>query len=214
VDLFPLAAGGVRSIRALRSAVTREEAIRAFSGGLAGHARRLRLGPLRSIADVYVPFRLYRISIGRAAASGVENAARFDSSATRRADGIEHAVIGVDAVTGTLDLYRFERTPEADQVVGLCTRNGIDAALPVAALHEIALTRVRRMVYGRRGFLVAGRMHIDVEPVDAEVHVPYWAGFFGGGEAARIVVMDAVRRQIEGPKVRRLIGRWLAPSAG
>jgi len=42
------------------------------------------------------------------------------------------------------------------------------------------------------------------------LHVPYWVGFVGRGEAASLVVMDAVRRQIEGVKARRLIGEWLS----
>jgi hypothetical protein len=205
VDLLPLAATGVRSIRALRSAVTRDEAIDAFAGGVAGHARRLALGPLRSVADVYVPFRLYRVSVEKPAASG---SGRAGSDRT-----IERAVLGLDAVTGALDFYRFDREPGSGDVVGLYTRNGVAAALSDAALHEIAAARVRRMVYRRRGFLVAGRLRVNVEPIDADVHVPYWAGFFGGGETARMVVMDAVRRQLEGAKVRRLIREWLAPGA-
>jgi hypothetical protein len=204
VDLLPLEAGtGARSIRALRSAVTRDEAIQAFAGGVTGRARSVALGPLRSVADVYVPFRLYRVSVERCATSG--------SSRTGRHATVERAVLGLDAVTGALDLYQFDREPEPGDVVGVHTRNGVAAALPDSALHQIAVTRVRRIVYRRRGFLVAGRVRVDVDPIEGEVHVPYWAGFFGSGETARIVVMDAVRRQIEGAKVRQLIGRWLAP---
>jgi len=49
--------------------------------------------------------------------------------------------------------------------------------------------------------------------VDAIIHVPYWAGFFGRGDAASLVVLDAVRCAVEGPKVRRLISGWLTASA-
>jgi hypothetical protein len=200
--MVPVAAG---SMRALRSAVTRDEAIEALAGGLAGRARCLALGPLRSVADVYVPFRLFRVSIERLPASG----------ATGPGAGIiiDRAVLGVDAVTGALDFYRFDGEPGPADVVGVHSRNGVGVALPDAALHEIAAGRVRRMVYGRRGFLVAGRIHVGVDAIEGDLHVPYWAGFFGRGDAARIVVMDAVRRRIEGPKVRQLIGRWLASDA-
>jgi hypothetical protein len=192
---------GAPSIRALRSNVTRDEAIQAFAGGIAGRARRLALGPLRSVAEVYVPFRLYGVCVeGRLAAGSGRSCAHT---------ALEHAVLGVDAVTGALDLYRFDREPGPDEVVGVHTRNGVAAALPDAALRDIAETRVRRMIYGRRGFLVAGHLRVAVEPMEVDVHVPYWTGFFGGGEIARIVVMDAVRRHIEGAKVRQLIVRWL-----
>jgi hypothetical protein len=45
------------------------------------------------------------------------------------------------------------------------------------------------------------------------VHVPYWTGFFGRGDVASLVVVDAVRCAVEGPKVRRLISGWLTAGA-
>jgi hypothetical protein len=48
-------------ITALRGRVTREEALAAFQpGGFVGGVQLLVSGPLRSIAEAYVPFRLFR----------------------------------------------------------------------------------------------------------------------------------------------------------
>jgi hypothetical protein len=169
--------------------VTREQAIDSFRRGLAAGARRLARGPLRSVADVYIPFRVYVATLGR----GVRR---------------EVAVLGVDAVSGGLDVYRFDRVPEAAEVVQVSTRNYLAPTLSTNTARDLLASRMRRLTYQRAGFL-AGPFEFDAEPIDAVLHVPYWAGFFGRSEAASIVVMDAVRRQIEGAKVKRLIREWI-----
>jgi hypothetical protein len=50
---------------------------------------------------------------------------------------------------------------------------------------------------------------ISAEAVAGEIYVPYWVGFRGRGSQVHFVVMDAVRRQIEGAKVRQLLRAWL-----
>ena len=177
-------------IRALRPAVTREDVIEAFGAGVAGGLRRLALGPLRSVADIYVPFRLYHVTVS--------------CGRTR-----ETAVLGVDGVTGALDLYCFDTVPGSADLIDILTRNHVTPALSAAAAGEIVASRATRIMYGRVGFLAAPRVHLDVRPIDGEVHVPYWAGFFGRSDRASLVVIDAVRRQFEGAKVRRLIEQWL-----
>ena len=174
----------------LRAHVARDEAVDAFTHGVVGAVRWLALGPLRSIADVYVPFRLYEvITPSRPAARPL--------------------VLGVDAVAGALDLYRFDNIPRSADLVNLHTRNHVNAVLSSSAARDVLLARVQRLLYQRVGFLAAGRCHVDVQPVGDVIHVPYWVGFFGRRDTASLVVMDAVRRQIEGVKVRRLIAEWL-----
>ena len=192
MDLLPLAsATAEQRIRAIRRRVTYQEAVEAFAHGLVGAARCLARGPLRSVADVYVPFQLYQVTVSHGA---------------RR----EALVLGLDAVGGILDLYRFDRIPEAIDLVDVWTRNHLEPVLSTTAAHEVLAARVKRMTYQRVGFLAVGRVHVDVQPIDVRLHVPYWAGFFGRRDAASLVVMDAVRRQFEGAKVRRLITAWLA----
>jgi len=185
MDLFPLA------IHAIRPSVTRDEAVKAFEKGIAGGVRRLAHGPLRSIADVYVPFRLYHVTT---------------ICGARR----ETAVLGIDAVTGALDLYRFDAVPAAADLVDVRTRNHIEPLLSEASTRECIASRVTRMMFGRVGFFAGARIHIDIRPAGEEVYVPYWAGFFGRRQTASLLVMDAVRRQIEGIKVRRIVEHWLA----
>ena len=180
-------------IHALRPAVTRDDALRTFGGGLMGTARSLALGPLRSIADLYVPLDVFRVRVTRGA---------------RR----ETELLGIDRVTGALDLYRFDDEPGGDAVVTVTTRNAIGRALPDAIVRDRLQTRVARMLFQRRGFFGVHAGAIAIEARVAELYVPYWVGFFGRGEEARIAVIDAVRRRDEGPKARRLVYRWLMES--
>ena len=50
-------------IRSLRPNVTREEASEQFSSGMFDFLRETTFGPLRSVADFYIPFRLFQIEI-------------------------------------------------------------------------------------------------------------------------------------------------------
>jgi hypothetical protein len=191
VDLLPLTR---EPIRTLRPRISREQAIEMLSGGIAGEVRSLTRGPLRVVADLHVPFGLYCATIRRGATH-------------------ERAMLGIDLVEGALDLYRFDGPVVPDQIEQTWTRNHIPAALPPGAAEEAIRSRLQRVAYRRAGFLAGGEITVDVEPVDAIVHVPYWTGFFGRGDAASLVVIDAVRCAVEGPKVRRLISRWLTAGA-
>lgn len=177
-------------IQSLRASVTRKQASEQFNGrDLAGLWRRLRLGPVRSIADVYVPFRLFSMEIR----NGPREEKRF---------------LAVDAVAGTLDPYGFDAIPSQENVVEVETRNGLPAKLGESKLREIAIERTRRRLYSE-GFFKIRELSISAEPVAMELHVPYWIGFFGRGERAHLVVLDAVRRRFEGAKARVVFEEWL-----
>jgi hypothetical protein len=229
MDLLPL--NGMReaprSIRVLRARVSEEAAVDRFAHGFAGGLCRLARGPLRSIADVYIPFRLYRVSLKPFphvwTAKVSENVQDPDENArpprlaqvstTLAGAGSPcpspRLIFGIDAASGALDLYRFDELPASDDVVQVRTRNQIEPLLSTSAAHDLLVARLRRTVYQRAGFLAGGRVVLNVRPAADILHVPYWVGFFGRGDFASFVVMDAVRHQIEGAKVQRLIGSWI-----
>jgi hypothetical protein len=183
MDLLPV----TNVISALRPKVTREHAVAMLSRGVLGTARRMVLGPLRSVAEIYVPFRVYRVT-GRG----------------RRA-----ALLAIDAVTGELDLYQFDSIPDSTLLADVRTRNRVPARLSIDTNRDLLQDRMKRLTYQRVGFLAAPRFALKVEPIEPTLHVPYWVGFFGSGEVAAPVVIDAVRRQVEGAKARRLVVGWL-----
>jgi hypothetical protein len=176
-------------IRSLRPNVSREEAAEHFSSGLADVLRTTVSGPLKSVADFYIPFRLFQVEI-------------------LNGDKRDRRVFGLDAVNGSLDLYHFEQLPEEREVIYLETRNCSEPLLDEAEANKIVITKVQRLLFST-GFFRVRNLKISAEPVAGEMYIPYWVGFRGRGIRASFVVMDAVRRKMEGSKVRQLLQAWL-----
>ena len=188
MDLLPIEPS---RIRVLRANVSHAEAVRTLAGSrLAELLRRATLGPLRSLADVYIPFHVYEVRI---------------ASGTR----ISQQYFALDAVSGMLDPYRLERVPDGSDTIEIDTRNQIPVRLDAEPGKTILCEKIRRMLY-LQGFFRLRGLKLEAAYIPAPVHFPYWVGFFGAGEHAAIRVLDAVRRQPEGPKVRQLVLSWLA----
>jgi hypothetical protein len=185
-----IAPARVEIIQTLRPAVSREEALAKLRpAGLPGLLRSALRGPLRRIADAYVPYRLYRVE--------AEGVPRFGTQ-----------YMALDAVQGTLDPYRFEGVPVGPSLVSLETRNRLPRTLEDDRTRELLIASVRRWVY-QRGFFRLRRLEIRLELVPLDLHIPYWLAFYGTGERAHIAVLDAVRRQMEGARTRDIFRRWL-----
>jgi hypothetical protein len=176
-------------IRSLRPNVTREEATDYFSSGLADILRTTAFGPLKSVADFYIPFRLFQVEI-------VNGGKR------------EQRIFGLDAVNGSLDLYHFEQLPGEREVIYFETPNHSEPLLDDAEATKLVIAKVQRLLFST-GFFRIRNLRISAEPVAGEIYIPYWVGFRGRGVRARFVVMDAVRRKMEGAKVRHLLQAWL-----
>ena len=158
------------------------------SGPLAGF-RRWISGPLRGVAEIYLPYRLYRIIV-----------------VDRGIQKVHH--YAVDAAAGTLDPYEFSEPPAAGDRVEVETRNFHPARLDESHTQKLAIERVRRLLYSR-GFFRAANPVITAELVPPEFYIPYWAGFYGDERDIRITVLNALRRTAEGSKVRHLVRTWL-----
>ena len=177
-------------IQTLRPNVTREEAIRQFTGGLSGRLRGLSSGPLRSVADFYIPFRIFQVDIA--------NAGKNDRK-----------ILGIDMVTGSLDPYYFEHLSLTENLRDIESRNRLSSNLDLDQLEKIAVTKVQRVLF-TRGFFRVRNLSISLNPGSKEIHIPYWVGFRGRNDSVSFEVIDAVRRQPEGARVRRLLQDWLA----
>src|SRR5438874_6446602 len=181
------------TITTLRPRITGCEAERLFSsGGLSGFAQRAILGHFRSMAEMYVPFDVFRIDI---------------QNGTAR----DQCLLGVDAASGSLDPYRFEKIPDGAECIEVNTRNLLSRNISCEQSSATAEERVRRMVY-TRGFGRVRRLEFNTELVLANLHIPYWVGFFGPDGRLQISVVDAVRAQREGGKVRQLMRDFLISS--
>lgn len=176
-------------IRSLRPNVTREEATEQFSSGVLDVLRKTAFGPLRSVADFYIPFRIFQIEI---------------MNGNKR----DLRIYGQDAVNGSLDIYNFEQLPDEREVRYLETRNCAEPLLGETEAEKIIIGKVQRLLFSI-GFFRIRDLQIMAEPVAGEIYVPYWVGFRGRGMRARMAVIDAVRRRPEGAKVRQLLQTWL-----
>ncbi len=180
-------------IYSLKPNVTRDEAVAALSPrSFLGATRSLIAGPLRSIAAVYVPFRMFRATI-------------------RNGKRQEQRLLAIEAVRGSLDLYAFERAPAPSELVRVKTRTFIPSQLAAEPAAELLKEKLRRIVF-RGGFFRVRDLSIEISSIGPEVHVPYWVGFRGHGDRAHLAVLDAVRRRTEGDKARDLFHRWLLGS--
>jgi hypothetical protein len=179
-------------IRSLRPNVTRQQAIEHFSTGLFSTVRAAISGPLCSVADFYIPFRIFRLEI--------ENARKRETH-----------ILAVDSVTGTLMPYVFQQAPAGSELVHVQTRNLIAAALTEAETRRIAETRSQRMLFAS-GFFRIRELKV-LTTLMGEIYLPYWIGFRGDDRRVKFSVMDAVRRRTEGAKVRQLIVHWLNSDA-
>src|SRR6266576_1755460 len=121
-------------IRSLKPNVTRDEAIRQFSPrGPSALFRNAAFGRLRSVAEFYIPFHLFRVQIVN---RGIP----------------EERLVALDAVNGTLDLYQFNDLPAEAETVPVETRNCPAAELPDALAIEFVVAKLRRMLYSRGFF--------------------------------------------------------------
>jgi len=183
-----------QTIRSLRPNVTRDEAIRIFQpNGLTKLVRSVLSGPLRSVAEAYLPFHLFRVTI-------------------RNRGSVENSILGLDAIRGSLDPYRFDHVPTDRETMTVSTRNRLAAVLAPEAAARLLEAKVRRVVYGK-GFFKLREVQIEAEALGEELYIPYWLGFAGSGEYARLKVLDGVRRRREGAKVRSIFEAWLAAGA-
>jgi hypothetical protein len=180
----------VSPIQSLKRNVTQEQALHAFcSAGLTAAYLRLRYGPLKRIADVYVPFWIYRV--------------RYDLNGA-----LHTRIFALDAVHGALDLFEFQRVPGEDELLTIETRNRLLPRLEASAAQELVRTKVLRVLF-QQGFFKLRVGSVEIERVPVELHMPYWLAFYGHGEAASLRVLDAVRRKIEGAKALSFFREWL-----
>ena len=176
------------SIQTLKPNVTQEEALRAFSArGLSALYWRMRSGPLRRIAKVYVPYFLYRVKFGP----------------------VQSRLFAIDAVDGSLDLFEFPRVQGDQELLAADGRNRLKAVLTKELAAELLHEKVLRVVF-QQGFFKVREPRFEMVPESCELHLPYWLGFYEREGAVHCLVMDAVRRRIEGAKASAFFEQWLA----
>lgn len=178
-----------KKIQSLKPNVSREQAIQHFSAGALNRLASLTRGRVRSIADLYIPYRTFRMKI----TSGGREQGR---------------IFALDAVQGVLDLFEFPEHPAESDLLTIETRNVLPSSLDDSQLRDRIIAKVRRIVFAQ-GFFKLRDLQIEAEVIPGDYCVPYWVCFRGVSRVAHLAVLDAVRRKREGAKVRHMIEEWL-----
>jgi hypothetical protein len=177
-------------IQALRPIASQTAALQKFSTiGLGAQLRTLRLGPLQRLAEVYVPFHLYRIEYDLAR----EHQSRF---------------FAIDAVQASLDLFEFPAPPMRDALLEIETRNALPTNLSDDTARERLREKVLRVIF-QQGFFKLRDASLTIERIPFDLHLVYWLAFYGK-DTARCRVLDATRNRIEGAKATALFETWLS----
>ena len=175
-------------IRVLKPNVTREEALRAFSSaGASALYWRIRSGPLRRIAEVYVPYFLFCVKC------------------TARPPHL----FAIDAVDGSLDLFEFPQIPGNGELLTRTNRNLLGAALTEERAAALLRDKVLRVIF-QQGLFRLRDPRTEITRVPGELHLPYWLGFYERNGSVHCRVMDAIRRRMEGAKASAFFEQWLA----
>ncbi|MBZ5655020.1 MAG: hypothetical protein LAO56_07035 [Acidobacteriia bacterium] len=178
-----------KKIRSLKPNVSREQAIQHFSAGVLNLVANLTRGGVRSIAELYIPYRTFRVTI---------------TSGGR----VQSRIFALDAVEGILDLFEFPAHPAESDLLTIETRNVLPPSLDGSDLRDRIIAKVRRIVFAQ-GFFKLRDLQIEAEVIPGDYCVPYWVCFRGVSGVAHLAVLDAVRRKREGAKVRHMIEEWL-----
>jgi hypothetical protein len=178
------------SIQTLKPNVSQVAALQKFSTpGPTALLRNLRLGPLQRIAEVFVPFHLYRVDYNL----GREHLSRL---------------FAIDAVQGSLDLFEFPAVPDHSDLLEIETRNALPVNLSEAQEHELLREKALRVIF-QQGFFKLRYANLTMNRIPTDLHLAYWLAFYGK-DAVRCRVLDATRNRIEGAKASALFESWLS----
>jgi hypothetical protein len=180
------------SIQSLKPNVSQSEAMRAFTAfGLGSLYWRSVRGPVQRLAQVYVPFILFRV--------------RYETGRT-----VNRRLFGIDSVDGSLDMFEFPRNPDNSELLEVETRNSLPSTLTGERAVEIFREKVLRIVF-QQGFFKLREPRVDITREASSLHLPYWLAFYGQQrQPVRCRAMDAVRRRMEGGKASAFFETWLA----
>lgn len=175
-------------LKCLQPKVDRAQAMNMFTGGL----REVRLGRLRICTGLYVPYHLFQIEVQ----NGGNRSTHY---------------LAIDAVTGELDPYGFDEPPRDDEFVEAESVQVVPSALSEAETFARLEERIRRGVY-LKGFFRVSDLRITGTLL-TQFYLAYWVGFYVKKNRASIEVINSVRSQFEGAKVRDLAMAWFQEEA-
>ena len=179
------------TILTLAANVSEADAFRKFQDStISSIIWRFVNGPLQRMAQVYLPFALYRLQyqLGRT---------------------LHTRFFALDQVEGALDLYEFPDLIAEKDLFRIETPNSLRPILSADRSQSFLRDKALRVIF-QHGFFRIRQPQLQIALVRSQFHIPYWLGIFGKDGHLRCRTIDAVRGRIEGQKVTRLFETWLA----
>jgi hypothetical protein len=175
-------------LKCLKPLLTEEQARQMFKSQF----RESRYGKLQIHTGFFLPCYLFRVVVQNA---GLR----------------QEQYLAIDAMTGELDLRKFDQPPNQEEYDEAESEQfgpfRLDEADALAILQE----RVRRMVY-QQGFFRLKDLSITGKLAD-RFYILYHVAFYVRKNRARVEVIDSMRGQFEGAKLRDLIQDWFRETA-
>lgn len=173
-------------ITSIKSNTSREEAVAKFCGRF----NELRHGRLRIVADFYIPYRFFQMNYGDRGAS-------------------TNGFLAADAVTGTLDLMRFNQLPGEESRLTVDTAMVAEERLNEEEAYKLVRESMTRSIF-MKGFFKLSRVNVEIE-LATSLHIPYWIGVYERDGRARIEIVNALHGRLEGAKLREVVAEWFQP---
>jgi hypothetical protein len=151
--------------------------------------RELRYGRLRLVMDFYIPFRMFRMKL--------ENGKHS-----------RELLMAADTVTGGLDPYQFPEAPAGEELMRIEISRCAPMLLSETETLKLLEERMKREAF-QKGFFKLNELKLSGELVSS-FYLPYWVGVYERNERAGLEIIDAIRGQFEGAKLREIVTEWFS----
>src|SRR5262249_22323709 len=141
-------------------------------------------------AEFYIPYRLFQLSWR----DGRKEAGAF---------------LAADAVTGKLDLIRFDEPPAEPYRMSVDTAMVAEERVSEDEAYKLIQESAIRSIF-MKGFFKLTSLNAEIK-LAASLHIPYWIGVYEKRGRAHLEIINALQGRFEGAKLREIVAEWFQP---
>ena len=173
-------------ITSIKPNITRAGAVAKFCGRF----NELRHGRLRIVGDFYIPYRFFILTWNDGRSS-------------------TDTFLAADAVSGKLDLIRFDQLPEEGRLMSVDATMVAEDRVGEEEAHGLVRESMIRSIF-MKGFFKLPRVNAEIE-LATSLHIPYWIGVYERNDRAHLEIINALQGRFEGAKLREIVTEWFQP---